>query len=460
MPRATEKSAATIVDVPLDPLVAHLAAMLHEAIVNQSKDMDTRKSILWASWTLPLVCREARRLSDELVNTLKWLWLFEVHVHKQHKSYWERTKLYPEGMRACEGLPPWFDVREQAKLSIRPQENHEYAAHDLSRQGNYEARCWYAKHCAGQEPGPGPVKPSAGFIKDEIEWKRKRFLCGTAEKVVYSADDIVVPTVVQKFVGFLRWFMDSAIPRDSNNVPFELFCGAPGCNRPACIRAPMTPEESDESHKNGSYWSLTRCGVTQLRYDVQHPNNMQWCSYACEKAATAEYVECIRCCTDEELNAPPQRARSRTTDPNRVSAARLLTAALERNALIARRLRAQTKTPVRLRHYPMTPVNLAWYHESLIDALNLDVGILFAAVHIESWPASQRPARQLPNCAHWRGSVWPYMNAICNVRRVYVDHADRKRDYTIPRGADELHVNPNTPPRWMQELKNLLSDIF
>ena len=75
-------------------------------------------------------------------------------------------------------------------------------------------------------------------------------------------------------------------------------------------------------------------------------------------------------------------------------------------------------------------------------------------------PRAQRPARQLPNCAHWRDSVWPYMNAICNVRRVYVDHADRKRDYTIPRGVDELHVNPNTPPRWMQELKNLLLDIF
>lgn len=222
----------------------------------------------------------------------------------------------------------------------------------------------------------------------------------------------------------------------------------------------MTLEESDASHKNGSYWSLTRCGVTQLRYDVQDPKNMQWCSYACEQAASIEFVKCIRCCSDEELNAPPQRARSRTTDPNRVSAARLLTAALERNALIARRLRAQTKTPVRLKFYPMTPVNLAWYHESLIDALNLDVGILFAAVHIESWPASQRPARQLPNCAHWRDSVWPYMNAICNVRRVYVDHADRKRDYTIPRGVDELHVNPNTPPRWMQELKNLLLDIF
>ena len=448
------------VETPLNPLVPHLAAMLREAIVTRTVYLEIRKSILWASWTFPLVCREARRLSDELGDTLRWLWLFEIHIHKQHKPYWERTKLYPEGMRACEGLPPWFDVREQAKLSVRLQESHEYTKHDLARQGNYDARCWYARYCAGLE-SPAGHRPSAGFIRDEIVWKRKRFLCGKSNEIVYTAEDLAVPLEVEQFVGFLRWFMNSAIPRDQNNVPFELFCGTPGCNRPACIRAPMTLEESDASHKNGSYWSLTRCGVTQLRYDVQHPKNMQWCSFACEQAATAEYDECVRCCTDEELNAPPQRARSRTTtDPNKVSAARLLTAALDRNALIARRLRARTKTPVQLRFYPMTPVNLEWYQESLIDALNLDVGILFAAVHIASWAPSQRPARQLPNSADWRRCVFAYMNAICNVRRVYVDHADRKRDFTIPRGVDELHTNPNTPPRWMLELKNVLSEIF
>jgi hypothetical protein len=458
MPR-TEKKCASTVEIPLDPLVPHLAAMLHEAISNQSHNMDARKSILWASWTLPLVCRDAGRLSDELVHTLKWLWLFEVHLHKQHRPYWERTKLYPEGMRACEGLPKWFDVREQAKLSVRPQQNDEYATRDLARQGNYEARCWYARYCAGLEVGPKPIAPSV--VKEEHEWRKQRFLCGKSSEIVYTADDLALPLEVEQFVGFLRWFMDSAIPRDQNNVPFELFCGVPGCNRPACIRAPMTLEESDASHKNGSYWSLARCGVMQLRYDAQRPTNMLWCSYSCEKAASIEYDECVRCCTDEELDAPPQRVRSRsTTDPNRVSAARLLTAALERNALMARRLRARSKTPVRLRFYPMTPMNLEWYQESLIDALNLDAGILFAAVHIESWPPNQRPARQLPNSAEWRRCVFAYTNAICNTRRVYVDHADRKRDYAIPRGVDELHVNPNTPPRWMLELKNLLVDIF
>ena len=445
-------------EVPLDPLVPHLAAMLREVIVSRTVYLEMRKTILWASWTLPLVCREARRLSDELIGELKWLWLFEAHLHMLHAPSWKRTGLYPESMRACDGLPPWFDVREQAKLSVRPQLSHVYAVHSFGRQGNYEARVWYARHCTGMAPGPKPTAPS--LVEDHDEWRKQRFLCGKSNEIVYTADDLAVPKIVAQFVGFLRWLMDSAIERNENNVPYELFCSAPGCKRPACVRAPRNPAESDATYHTGSYWTLTRCGVTQLRHDVQLPSNMQWCSYACEEAGMVEYVACVRCCTDEELAAPTRRARATRVDQGRVSAARLHEAALERNSLVARRLRAQAKESVQLRHYPMSAENLRWYHESLIDALNLDVGILFAAVHIASWAPSQRPARRLPNCANWRDCVWPYMNAVCNVRRVYVDHVNSKRHHMVPRTADDLHTNPSTPPKWLLDLKNQFSALF
>lgn len=445
-------------EAPLDPLVPHLAALLREAIVSRTTYLEVRKTVLWASWTLPLVCREARRLSDELGDELKWLWLFEVHLHKQHVPHWQRTGLYPKGMRACDGLPPWFKVREQAKRSVRPQLSHAHENRNFLRQGNYDSRCWYARHCAGLEAAPGPVRPVAR--EEEIEWNRKRFLCGTSIQCVYIADDLAVPKVVAQFVGFLRWLMDSAMDRNENNVPYELFCSAPECKQPACVRNSMNPTESDAKYHLGSYWTLTRCGVTQLQCDSQHPCNMLWCSHACEQAGMAEYATCVRCCTDEELAAPTRRARSKAVDQNQVSAARLHAAALERNALVARRLRAQAKEPVQLRHYPLSTEDMAWYHESLIDALNLDVGILFAAVHIASWAPSQRPTRQLPNRADWRDSVWPYMKAVCSVRRVYVDHVNCKRDHAVPRTAADLHTNPSAPPKWMLALKNRLDTLF
>ncbi len=460
MPRRPKpKTAVRGLEVPLDPLVPHLAAMLRELIVSRTVYLEKRKTVLWASWTLPLVCREARRLSDELIGELKWLWLFEAHVHMWHVPSWRRMGIYPEAMRACDGLPPWFDVREQAKLSVRPQLSREYTRHNLGKESNYEARVWYARHCTGMAPGPSREAPTEYAL--EVTWRRERFLCGTSTSFVYTADDLAVPKIVAQFVGFLRWFMDSSIERNEvYNVPYELFCSAPGCKRPACVRAPRTPAESDATYHTGSYWTLARCGVTQLRYDEQLPSNMLWCSYACEEAAMAEYVACVRCCTDEELAAPTRRARATRTDQGRVSAARLHEAALERNALVARRLRAQAKAPVQLRHYPMSTENLRWYHESLIDALNLDVGIMFAAVHIASWAPSQRPARRLPNAANWRDCVWPYMNAVCNVRRVYVDNVNSKRDHTVPRTADDLHTNPSTPPKWLLDLKNQFSTLF
>ena len=461
MPRRPKlKTAVRGLEVPLDPLVPHLAAMLREAIVSRTVYLEIRKTVLCASWTLPLVCREARRLSDELIGELKWLWLYEEHLHQLHVPSWKRTRLYPEAMRACDGLPPWFDVREQAKRSVRPQLSRAYHKnfYNLGKEGNYEARVWYARHCTGLEAAPGRNPPTEYAL--DIEWRRQRFLCGTLTTFAYTADDLAVPEIVAQFVGFLRWFMDSAIERNENNVPYELFCSAPGCKRPACVRSPRNPTESDATYHTGSYWSLTRCGVTQLRHDVQHPSNMLWCSHACEQAAMAEYATCVRCCTDEELAAPTRRARATRTDQGRVSAARLHEAALERNSLVARRLRAQAKEPVQLRHYPMSAENLAWYHESLVDALNLDVGILFAAVHIASWAPSQRPARRLPNAAHWRDCVWPYMNAICNVRRVYVDHVNSKRDHAVPRTAADLHTNPSAPPKWLLDLKNQFSTLF
>ena len=300
-------------EVPLDPLVPHLAALLRELIVSRTVYLEIRKAVLWASWTLPLVCREARRLSDELIGELKWLWLFEAHLHQLHVPSWKRTGLYPEAMRACDGLPPWFDVREQAKLSVRPQLSSAYHnnLYNLGKEGNYEARCWYARYCAGFEVGPKPIAPSV--VKEEQEWRRQRFLCGTLNEFVYTADDLALPLEVKQFVGFLRWFMDSSIERNENNVPYELFCSAPGCKRPACVRSPKSPAESDATYHLGSYWTLARCGVTQMRYDEQLPSNMLWCSYACEQSGMAEYVACVRCCTDEELAAPTRRARATRT---------------------------------------------------------------------------------------------------------------------------------------------------
>ena len=110
-----------------------------------------------------------------------------------------------------------------------------------------------------------------------------------------------------------------------------------------------------------------------------------------------------------------------------------------------------------LQTFPLNGERLDLYHEMVIDALNVDVGILYAAAHLSSWPLSQRPARQLPDTENWRDQVHFYVRAICNVRRIYLR---ANRNGGTPRTVSHLHTNPNTPPKWILALKEELSEIF
>jgi hypothetical protein len=104
---------------------------------------------------------------------------------------------------------------------------------------------------------------------------------------------------------------------------------------------------------------------------------------------------------------------------------------------------------VPLRYYPLSAGGLRAYHTKLAFALNVDVGILYAAMLLESWPLARRPARPQPHVAEWRDGV-AYIGAICAVQRAC-------RDATEPA---TLTTSLVSPPRWMGALKDTLDSIF
>jgi hypothetical protein len=475
MPRATATkhgSASTKAPLPLDPLVPHLAALLREAIAGQSKNMDAREVVFWASWTFPLVCREARQLSQ--IDGLRWLWLFERHVLQKQIV----DKQLPNGqlvrrdacVRMCDGLPPWFDVHAQVQLSTRPEESKWYRGRQIDETSHIIRRCDMALRCATGclFPHHATLLKDRGHPENVHELNVRAYIGIPSD---YDAPDLdgqhgrghLVPTAVLQFVGFLRWWIDCALLRDQHGRICNLSCTARGCSRPASVRAQPLREATRNLHAPG-YWPLVRCGVQKLRHDSQWPCNQLWCCHSCEEAGTAEFFERVHCCSEAELEAPPRATRStrRLANMEKMSPARLLTAALERNALVARRLREQTRRPGGLlKTFPINGEALQWYHEMFVDALNVDVGILYAAAHLSSWPPCQRPARQLPSTADWRDQVHFYVRAICNVRRIYIRTMSANRGVPYaPRTASDLHTNPNTPPKWMLALREELSDIF
>jgi hypothetical protein len=456
MPRGSKKRNSKSAVCPLDPIVPHLAALLREAIAGPSENMDAREVVFWASWTFPLVCREARQLSQ--IDGLPWLWLFERHVQKQFVEKQlpsGRLVRHSEPLRLCDGLPPWFDVYSQVRLSMRSTESRWYSSRKINDTVHVVRRCDMAMRCAtgGLFPHHKDLMEDQ-HQPDNAHELNLRACMGNPND--YQAPDLkdLVPTAVVQFVGFLRWWIDCAILRDQHGCLYNLFCSARGCTRPASVRAPRTTAESDKLHAPG-YWPLVRCGVQTLRDDSQWPSNLLWCCNACEEAGTAEFFERVHCCSEAELEAPPIATRAtRRLNDDKKSPARLLTTALERNARVARRMRESQRSNGRLRHFPLEGEALNIYHASVIDALNVDAGILYAAAHLSSWPPGQRPARQLPSTTNWRDNVHFYVRAICNVRRIYI------RNAATPRTVSDFYTNPNVPPKWVIALKDQLLDIF
>ena len=466
MPRARKKrgssskatasrSGSPRLALPLEPVVPHLAALLREVIATKKQDLHARGIIFWASWTFPLVCREARRLSK--IDGLTWLWFFERHVQKQFLGHDH------EDIRICDYLPPWFNVQTEVAKSMRAHECELYHRYKIEQTNHVERRCDMARRCA-----TGCLFPHHKDLMLNQAHPSNAFEMGIracmGNPKDYQAPDLdpLVPMPVVQFVGFLRWWLDSSLLRDQHGHLYNLSCSARGCTRPASVRAPRTPAESEHLDAPG-YWPLVRCGVQTLRTDSQWPCNLLWCCKACEEAGTAEFFKRVHCCSEEELAAPPRPTRysQQRIAGDRVPPARLLMAALERNALVARRMRNEAKrSDERLNHFPLNGEALGWYHEMVVDALNVDVGILYAATHLSSWSPCQRPARQLPNTANWRDTVHFYVRAICNVRRIYIRVISANRDPAMPRTVADLHTDPNTPPKWMLAIHDELLDIF
>jgi len=446
MPRRPRTTTASLTapppPLPLDPLVPHLAALLREVIVAQSCDWDGREVIFRALQTLMRVCREARALAQ--IDGLRWLCLFEWHAQAHRRR--ERDVRAP---RLCDGLPLWFRLPDECRhvISRARASRSAYAKLCISARENVQRRYWFARRCA--QPSGTFVFP-ARFIKpddsQEVLARESAIdaLIGTPEESFAPDLDDFVPAPVARFVAFLRWWLACALVCDCRDCAT---CSAPGCLRPATVRDP-TPEEADALCEP-SYWPRLRSGVATLGAEAAWPTNMPWCSCACEDAGTDEFFRRVHPCSAAELAAPPSATRAvrRTT---RISAARLLNASLERNAVVARRLRHERRDAhVPLRYYPLSATGLRAYHTKLAFALNVDVGILYAAMLLESWPLARRPARPLPHVAEWRDGV-AYIGAICAVQRAC-------RDATEPA---TLTTSLVSPPRWMGALKDNLDSIF
>ena len=198
--------ATTTATLPLDPLVQVLADMLRAMLLadRRCQARALRQGVSYASWILPLVCREARALSA--LPGIQWLWLYEMHVFERAGT----KSPAAQGSRFCEGLPPFFDPNVQALLP------------------------------SGEPRGVRQIHMQNVLNPTSVINTRKKMasLGKSLFGVVHDAPDLAaldIPPNVRAFVGGLRELHSEVARRPYCFRRHIVKCSAEGCNRPAAL---------------------------------------------------------------------------------------------------------------------------------------------------------------------------------------------------------------------------------
>jgi hypothetical protein len=209
---------------------------------------------------------------------------------------------------------------------------------------------------------------------------------------------------------------------------FFTTCQRKGCARPALIAPPKPRMPAPKARDSHDYWQLCATGSATVNARRQ-PRNMSFCCEGCFRVVDREFRSEVDALADvESAEFLPRSSRRDGAAPGAVtigpcSAGKLYEAALLRNALLNRRIRKGLATAPATRHYPLTKADAEVMQQQAIDAVNVDLGVLFAAAVVANNAPRWRPA-SLPCATDWRKRINAYRNAVAKVRGIYKQYAD------------------------------------
>jgi hypothetical protein len=218
-----------------------------------------------------------------------------------------------------------------------------------------------------------------------------------------------------------------------------------------------SPEAQTQQEQRWVYWTMVRDRVALGDEDLPNESIIQrqaFCSTCCANQTWNEYDRNVCCATFDELDASTEAARTRRP-PN---STKLYCAAVERNARIAKRMRAAQREREReregLRHWP-AEFDVASERKQWIRVLNVDTALLFAASTLSPLPASRRSKKAVPGSNDWRsmGAVWA--SAVDRVNRIRMSKEGSSGSNT-PSPA----TNAYSPPSWFSSIKDRALFIF
>jgi hypothetical protein len=164
--------------------------------------------------------------------------------------------------------------------------------------------------------------------------------------------------------------------------------------------------DEEEEHDSAEYWKTTAGSPLDVVSDVR-----RFCSQACARQHS-HHLKILMPDANLHLDADDYAKK-----PGRARVAESFKLALRRNEIAARALRTMRTT-----HFPSVAVStdeLEMHRQKRIRALNIDLGVLYAASIIAE-SASMSNGRILPGqCMYWRDDPMYYSKALSGVSKIY-----------------------------------------
>lgn len=277
-----------------------------------------------------------------------------------------------------------------------------------------------------------------------------------------------VPPIVRKFFEFAR-LLEMVCREDNDGTLYaRVPCGRKGCTRQARPGQDYVEEERQWQfhsfhdpdkcfpNENNSvcYWEDVVASVTtrDMRYARNDVRDTSFCCRGCERQTHDEWIRDVRA-VDKAVMEPVLMLRG-DREP---SAARLLKTVLARNGRVARIYRtAPTTTEMRHVQFPSGSdlQACAWNERTIIGhALNVDLGLLFAASLIDQLPSRERCRRVRIRNANFRDDKVSYKRASSVVAAIY--KGNTRWPAPVP-----IVTSPFSEATWMRKIKDRVLEIF
>ena len=339
--------------------------------------------------------------------------------------------------------------------------------------------------CTGVGPHANMHRFDALGVKDIVQdrFKTAKKLCDLDTPQLSSACNKYVPTDlpsgtgrrVASFVGRARLLSQHAA---SSNPSLTCNCDNFECLRPMLdmyasgtaasvqdvfgVQAPTASaanafddnsSEDDEDEDATTAQEPTRCACTGYWASacpgvVTALPPRKFCSLACFQ----EYTDKLRCVLPVSANEVESYEATCVTAgkvglPRIASACR---AAFKRNTAIARTLRSTRRSSM-LANNVVNKELASRIHLNIVDMLNVDLGMLFAAAHIAESPSASI-ARVLPGTYDdWRSETRRWARSLEIVKSVYIQHGKNKQS---------LVYDETRSPLWLSKVREKAMLMF